>query len=76
MRNTTPARVSTYAYVNPVVAMYLGWAFAGEEITTRILLASMLLISAVVIVIRYGPGKKTAKKPFVPKAQYQIKETG
>ena len=39
MRNTTPAKVSTYAYVNPVVAMYLGWAFAGEEITSRILLA-------------------------------------
>ena len=26
MRNTSPSRVSTYAYVNPVVAMYLGWA--------------------------------------------------
>ena len=27
---TTPARVSTYAYVNPVVAVFLGWLFAGE----------------------------------------------
>lgn len=76
MRNTSPARVSTYAYVNPVVAMYLGWAFAGEEITTRILLASMLLITAVVVVIRFGPGKKTAKKSFVSKPRFQIKETG
>lgn len=61
MRNSTPAKVSTYAYVNPVVAMYLGWAMANEEITSRILLASMLLISAVVIVIRYGSQRK--KKP-------------
>ncbi len=75
MRNTSPARVSTYAYVNPVVAMYLGWAFAGEEITTRILLASMLLISAVVIVIRYGPGKERARKPFLTKRWFQIKGT-
>jgi drug/metabolite transporter (DMT)-like permease len=55
MRNSSPARVSTYAFVNPVVALFLGWAFAGEPITSRILLASMLLVSAVVIVIRYSP---------------------
>ncbi len=73
MRNTTSARVSTYAYVNPIVAMYLGWAFAGEEITTRILLASMLLISAVVIVIRYGPSKKTAKKPLSQRHEPRLK---
>ena len=30
---TTPARVSTYAYVNPVVAMFLGWILAGEVVT-------------------------------------------
>lgn len=75
MRNTTPAKVSTYAYVNPVVAMYLGWAFANEEITSRILLASMLLISAVVIVIRFGPGKNT-KKSLVSKSRFQIKRAG
>ena len=74
MRNTTPARVSTYAYVNPVVALYLGWAFANEEINSRILLASMLLVSAVVIVIRYGPGAK-ARQSFGAKAKYQIKTT-
>ena len=67
MRNTSPAKVSTYAYVNPVVAIYLGWAFADEPITPQILLASMLLVSAVVIVIRYSPryhsnGSKKAKR--------------
>ncbi len=75
MRNTTPARVSTYAYVNPVVALYLGWAFANEEITSRILLASMLLVSAVVIVIRYGPGKQ-AKTSFGARSWFQFKRTG
>ena len=36
LRVATPSRVSTYAYVNPVVAVLLGWAFAGEAITPRI----------------------------------------
>ena len=57
MRNTSPAKVSTYAYVNPVIAVYLGWAFAAEPITPKILIASLLLVSAVVIVLRYGTAK-------------------
>lgn len=55
MRNATPAKVSTYAFVNPVVALFLGWAFAGEPITSRILIASLLLVSAVVVVILFSP---------------------
>ena len=35
LRVSTPARVSTYAYVNPVVAVLLGWALAGEALTAR-----------------------------------------
>lgn len=51
---TTPARVSTYAYVNPVVALLLGWAFAGEALTLRIALATAGIIAAVALIIRYG----------------------
>jgi drug/metabolite transporter (DMT)-like permease len=47
---TTPARVATYAYVNPVVAVILGWAFAGEPITSRIVLASFIIAIAVALV--------------------------
>ena len=57
MRNTSPAKVSTYAYVNPVIAVYLGWAFANEPITPQILIASLLLVTAVVIVLRFGTVK-------------------
>jgi drug/metabolite transporter (DMT)-like permease len=48
---TTPARASTYAYVNPVVAVVLGWAFAGEPITPRVLVAAAAIILAVVIIV-------------------------
>jgi drug/metabolite transporter (DMT)-like permease len=50
----SPARVSTYAYVNPVVALFLGWALAGEPITGRTLLAAFMILSAVVLITRRG----------------------
>lgn len=51
LRVTAPSRVSTYAYVNPVVAVLLGWAFAGEAITGRMLGATALIVAAVALVI-------------------------
>lgn len=54
---TTPARVSTYAFVNPVVAVFLGWALAGEAVTLRTGIAALGIVGAVAIIIRYGGGK-------------------
>ena len=45
-----PARVATYAYVNPVVALFLGWAFAGERLSARTAVASAIVISAVALI--------------------------
>src|SRR5579859_1949080 len=47
---SSPAHVATYAYVNPVVAVLLGWALAGEQITSRTLLAAAAIILAVAII--------------------------
>lgn len=47
---TTPAKVSTYAYVNPVVAVFLGWALAGEPVTGRTALAATVIILAVLMI--------------------------
>lgn len=46
----SPARVSTYAYVNPVVAVLLGWALADEPLTPRMLLASAIIIGGVALI--------------------------
>jgi drug/metabolite transporter (DMT)-like permease len=54
---TTPARVSTYAFVNPVVAVFFGWAIAGEALTLRTALSALFIVGAVAIIIRYG-GKR------------------
>ncbi len=55
---TTSARVSTYAYVNPVVAVLLGWAFANEPMSLRTLIAAAVIIGAVALIIRYGTSRK------------------
>jgi drug/metabolite transporter (DMT)-like permease len=45
------ARVGTYAFVNPVVALCLGWLIAGEPITLRTALAAAVILTAVILVI-------------------------
>jgi drug/metabolite transporter (DMT)-like permease len=50
LRASTPARVSTYAYVNPVVAVFLGWALAAEPLTLRTLIAAAVIVSGVVLI--------------------------
>lgn len=46
---TTAARLGTYAYVNPAVAVVLGAIFAGEPITARSIVAMLLILSGVVM---------------------------
>lgn len=50
LRASTPARVGTYAYVNPVVALFLGWALADEPVTPRSLVAAAIIIGAVILI--------------------------
>jgi drug/metabolite transporter (DMT)-like permease len=51
LRHCEPAKVATYAYVNPIVAVLLGAAFAGETLSVRILIAAGLIIGSVALVI-------------------------
>ncbi|MGO9268765.1 MAG: EamA family transporter [Terriglobia bacterium] len=53
LSHASPARVSTYAYVNPVVAVFLGWAVAHEKVTLRTLAAAALVVVAVALIITH-----------------------
>ncbi|HEX6626639.1 MAG TPA: EamA family transporter [Gemmatimonadaceae bacterium] len=46
----SPARLGTYAYVNPVVAVILGWAIAGERLSLRTAVAAAIVICAVALI--------------------------
>jgi drug/metabolite transporter (DMT)-like permease len=51
LKHSTAARVATYAFVNPVVALFLGWFLAAEPLSLRTLLASLIILTAVLLVI-------------------------
>jgi drug/metabolite transporter (DMT)-like permease len=51
LHKSTAARVATYAFVNPVVALFLGWLIADETITLRTILAGVVILTAVILVI-------------------------
>jgi drug/metabolite transporter (DMT)-like permease len=61
LQHVSMARISTYAFVNPVVAVFLGWLINNEPIGPRTLLAGALIIAAVIIILR-----STAKAAAAP----------
>ena len=47
----SPSRASTYAYVNPLVAVVLGWALAGEALGARVAISAVVIVGAVAMII-------------------------
>jgi drug/metabolite transporter (DMT)-like permease len=64
LKHSTATRVATYAFVNPVVALFLGWLILGEPLNLRTILAGAVILFAVVLVIsaprRHAPGPSQA----------------
>jgi drug/metabolite transporter (DMT)-like permease len=50
MKHSSPTIVSTYAYVNPIVAVYLGWLILNEPVNPRIFLASATIVLGVALI--------------------------
>jgi drug/metabolite transporter (DMT)-like permease len=50
LKNAQPAMVATYAYVNPVIAVILGWTIAGESLTTQMLIGAFVIVASVVLI--------------------------
>lgn len=55
LRNARTSVVATYAYVNPLVAVLLGWAILAEPITPRTLLAGAAIVLAVALIVSVRP---------------------
>jgi len=47
---STPSRISTYAYVNPVIAVFLGWALLDERVTARVFVGMLVVLAGVIII--------------------------
>jgi len=66
LQKSTAARVGTYAFVNPVVALFLGWLLLGETITLRTVLAAAVILTAVILVISAPHPVRAQVKTAVP----------
>lgn len=58
LQNTEPDRVATYAFVNPLVAVLLGWMLAGEELVPAQMLGMLLVIGAVAVTVLASPKRQ------------------
>jgi len=65
---STPARVATYAYVNPLIAVLLGCTLGREIFSHELLVAGALIIVAVALIVR-GGAQSTAKNAAQPKVE-------
>jgi len=50
LQHVSPAVVSTHSYVNPLAAVLLGWAAAGERVTSRTVLGTVIILASVALV--------------------------
>lgn len=60
LKNAQPAMVATYAYVNPVVAVFLGWLIAGETFTTQMLIGAGVIVGSVALITSQDKDKESA----------------
>src|ERR1700686_255322 len=68
LKKSTATRVATYAFFNPVVALFLGWLLVGESITLRTIIAAAVILTAVLLVIT-APHRVSARTDVrVPEA--------
>jgi len=76
LRHTTLARASTYAYVNPVVAVFLGWLVLGEVVSVRTGVAAAVIIGAVILIsaMPYLAGRRDALPAVPPLADARERE--
>lgn len=58
LKKTDPALASSYAYVNPVVAIMTGWLLAGESLNAGSLFATGVILAAVVLIVRGTAGAR------------------
>ena len=81
MRVAPPVLVSTYAYVNPLVAVFLGWAIAGEPITAGTLMAAAVILAGVALIsssqgksVRGEKGERKQEPEVATEIQEEVEE--
>lgn len=66
LKNVSPAAISTYAYVNPAIAVVLGWAIAGESLTGQMLVGAVVIVASVALITLQKGVKKAVVEDEIP----------
>lgn len=66
LRNAAVSTVATYAYVNPVVALLLGWWIRSEHVTMSTLIASAIIVGSVALTVRAETGDAVGGRAVMP----------
>ena len=62
LKNASTSLLSTYAYVNPAVAVFLGWALVGEHVGPKEIAAGLVILSSVALLV-FGRAARVAAEP-------------
>ncbi|MEP6900453.1 MAG: EamA family transporter [Actinomycetota bacterium] len=62
LKNAQPAMVATYAYVNPIIAVFLGWLIAGESFTGQMLIGAGVIVGSVVLITSHDKNDKDSEE--------------
>ena len=73
IHHESPTKVGTYAYVNPVVAVVLGYFLGGEPIDARVLIGSACVLVSVIVITAWKPQRKKTAEPLPIVAQQKAR---
>lgn len=69
LKNASATKVATYSYVNPIIAVFLGWSILSEKITWQTGLAVMVIIAGVILIVTDKNKSKPADKIGLAKSE-------
>jgi len=72
MRVASPAAVSSYAFVNPMVALALGVLVGDDVLGPRVLLSALLVVGAVVLTMRASPASAGRSRDATPDGEIPV----
>lgn len=72
LQHSTPARVSTHAYVNPVVAVFLGWLVLDEPVSPRMIVSAAVIVVSVIVITWSREGEARVAQSRSPRATLTV----
>ena len=69
LQNVPISKVATYAYVNPLVAVLLGWALLSEQLSVGTLAGAALIVASVAVIVRRETARPPAEPVLEPEAE-------